>query len=58
MIARIIEFSARNKVFVLAATAILLACAFQAMKQVHECRDRVVLLHRASESNLCRLIQG
>ncbi len=34
MIARIIEFSARNKAFVLAATAILLACAYQAMKQV------------------------
>jgi Cu(I)/Ag(I) efflux system membrane protein CusA/SilA len=34
MIAKIIEFSARNKVFVLAATAIAVACAFQAMKHV------------------------
>lgn len=34
MIARIIEFSAKNKTFVLAATAIAVACAFQAMKRV------------------------
>ncbi len=34
MIKRIIEFSAHNKVFVLAAVAIALACSFQAMKRV------------------------
>lgn len=34
MIAKIIEFSAKNKVFILAATAIAVAFAFQAMKRV------------------------
>lgn len=34
MIERIIEFSAKNKIFVLAATAIAVAFAFQAMKNV------------------------
>src|SRR6188472_2782293 len=34
MIARIIEFSARNKAFVLAAVAVLVAASFQAMKSV------------------------
>ena len=34
MITRIIEFSARHKMFVLASVAILLACSFQAMKHV------------------------
>ncbi len=34
MITRIIEFSAKNKVFVLAAVLIAVACAFQAMKNV------------------------